>query len=180
MTRIKKRVLTSLLLLCLVSGSSLALAGCDVAEEVSQAAADAVSQLLEGEVEGKVGKEYATIWFTFSVTSLEVTQSYDDYAAAEGNTLVVAHIIETNTSDSSVTFGTFDWFVDDGSLVNPVYPLDAFTDEMMPSSFSLASDETAEYDVVIECAADLTGSYLMYIEVDEYDTMYTTFKIPLS
>lgn len=180
MTGVKKRVAAGLLLLCLVSASSPSLAGCDVAEEVPHVAGEAVSQLFEGDVIGEVGTEYVTKWFSFTVASLEVTQSYGTYTAAESNTLVVAHIIETNTSGASLPFGTYDWFVADDLLTERIFPLDAFTDEMMPSSFTLSDGKTGEYDVVIEYSTSLADPFLIYIEAGAQGSTYSTFKIPLS
>lgn len=180
MKSMKKRVISLLLSLAMVS--TLMLSGCGVGEQVRQATDDAVSavtNILQGENIGEVGKEYATKWFKFTVESMTTTSSIPDYAATEGNILVVARITETNTSGSSQPFGTFDWFVDDDSLMDYIYPLDPLNDEMMPASFSLADGETATYDVVIEYPNNLANPFLMYIEADDQGETYSTFKIPI-
>ncbi len=135
---------------------------------------------ISGDVTGVVGEEYETKWFTFTVDSMETAQSYGDYTAPDGFVLLIAHITETNISGSEQPFGTFDWFVADGTASGIEYdPLDPFNNEMMPTEFMLDNDETASYDVVVEYPADLATPYLMYLEVDEYGTTYTTFKIPV-
>ena len=182
MKSLKMRMMTLVLSLCLVS--SVALTGCGAGEQVQQTAADvaetvsnAAAQLIEGDVTGRVGKEYTTKWFTFTVDSMETVASYDDYTAAEGNTLLVAHITEKNISGSSQPFGTFDWLVDDDSLAEYIYPLDPFNGDMMPASFTLADGEEASYDVVIEYSTSLANPFLMYMEVDDQGDTYTSFKI---
>ncbi len=177
MSNLKKRGLALVLALCMVS--TFTLTACNQVEQAANDVSNAVAQMIEGDVTGVVGTEYATKWFTFTVDTMETAQSYGDYTAAEGNTLLVAHITETNTSGSSQPFGTFDWFVDDSSLPDYIFPLDPFTDEMMPASFNLSDGETASYDIVIEYATSLAEPYLMYIEVDEEGTTYTSFKIPI-
>ena len=180
MTSIKKRVLTLLVSLSMVA--TLSLSACGAGEQMQRAVDDvtnAVGQLIQGDVTGEVGKEYTTQWFTFTINSLSIEDSYDGHTAAEGNSLVVAHITETNISGVTQPFGTFDWFVDDSSLAEYIFPLDPFNNTMMPTSFDLADKETASYDVVIEYPSNLAEPFLMYIEVDEQGTTYTTFKVPV-
>lgn len=180
-TTIKRRFMAVLVSLSLVA--TVSLGACGAGEQVQQAADDiasSVAQLIEGEVTGEAGVEYTTQWFTFEVESMSVANTYADYTAAEGNTLVIAHITETNISGASQPFGTFDWFVDDDSLTDYIYPLDPLNDAMMPTSFTLADGESASYDVVIEYPASLAAPYLMYIEADETGATYTTFKIPIA
>jgi hypothetical protein len=136
-------------------------------------------EVISGEFTGSVGKGYETRWFQFTVDSMTTASSYEGYTADAGYILVIAHVTETNIFGSTQPFGTFDWFVDDSTLTDYIYPLDPFTDDMMPDSFDLRDGETASYDVVIEYPADLANPYFMYIEADEEDNRYATFKIPI-
>jgi hypothetical protein len=172
-----KSVAVLLLTLSMISG--LTLTACGAVEQAANSAAESLAQLIEGDVTGTVGTEYRTMWFTFTVDSMETTQSYNDYAASDGNTLVIAHITETNNSGADQPFGTFDWFVDDTSLPEYIYPLDPLNDDMMPVEFTLSDGETASYDVVIEYPDNLANPYLMYIEADDEGQTYTTFKVPV-
>ena len=135
--------------------------------------------IISGEVIGEVGVKYETKWFTFTIESINVAQTYGDYTAAEGNALVIAHVSLTNTSGAEQPFGTFDWLVDDDSLLEYIYPLDYFTEGMMPDEFELLDGESASYDVVIEFSDSLNTPYFMYLEVDDKGTTYGTFKLPL-
>jgi uncharacterized membrane protein len=134
---------------------------------------------ISGEFTGEVGRGYETKWFQFTVDSMTTASSYEGYTAASGNTLLIAHITETNIFGSTQPFGTFDWFVDDTSLDEYIYPLDPLNSDMMPDSFELRDGATASYDVVIEYPSNLANPYFMYIEADEDDNRYATFKIPI-
>lgn len=180
MGTIKKRVVALLVALSMVS--SLALTACNATDQIQEAANDAISQVaqaIQGDVTGEVGTEYQTQWFTFSVDSMSVAPTYGDYTAAEGNSLVIATITETNTSGQSQAFGTFDWFVDDDSLADYIYPLDPTTEQMMPLDFTLEDGDTVTYDVVIEYPSNLANPFLMYIEADTEGNTYTTFRVPV-
>lgn len=182
MKGMKQRIVALVVALSMVFAFTLT--GCsdvtDVVEQVADDAATAAAQFIEGNVTGEVGQEYETKWFKFTVDSMEVSSTYGDYTAADGNNLLIAHITETNNSGSSQPFGTFDWFIDESSLDDYIYPLDPLNDEMMPIDFRLADGETASYDVVIEYPASLASPFLMYIEADDQGQTYTTFKIPVN
>lgn len=176
----KKRIIAVLVALCMVS--TLSLTACGVGEQVQQAtddAIEAVAQMIDGEVTGEIGTEYTTKWFTFTVDSMSTSYSYGDYTAEAGNILVIAHITEKNISGATQPFGTFDWFVDDTTLADYIYPLEPMNDDMMPESFELSDGETASYDVVIEFPEDLANPFLMYIEADDQGSTYDTFMIPI-
>lgn len=181
--RAKTLALSSLaIILCVMLSLSLFACGQDTspAQQDDTAAITSSSEMLEGDITGVVGTEYETKWFTFTIDSLSSASSYGDYTAADGNLLAVAHITETNTSSDQQHFGTFDWFVDDGSFENLYYPLDPLNDTMMPASFVLEAGETASYDVVIEYPLELAAPSLMYVEADDQGGIYVTFKVPLS
>lgn len=137
------------------------------------------AQQLSGEVTGQVGTEYATKWFKFTVNSLTTTQSFADHTASGGNMLVVANITITNTSGSTQPFGTFDWFIDDDSLTEYIWPMDPLNSSMMPTSFDLEDGSTVTYDVVIEASADLASPYLIYAEMGADQSVGTMFKIAI-
>ena len=172
MKTLNKKVLSVLLCLCMVSAFTLS--ACGIEEQIAR--------LVQGENIGEVGKEYSTKWFTFTVDSMSTTQSIPEYSANEGNLLLVATITQTNTSGARQPFGTFDWFVDDTSLPDYLYPeeLNSVNSTMMPDEFWLSDGESATYTVVIEFPENLASPFLVYIEVDENEQTYATFKIPIS
>ncbi len=171
MKKFKMGAMSALLALCMAM--TLGLGGCGVGDQVAQ--------LISGNVTGEVAKEYQTKWFTFTVESMSIGDTYEGYTAGAGNTLLIAHITETNTSGQSQPFGTFDWYVTPDSTTPEdfIYPLDPLNDNMMPLEVYLQDGETLSCDVVIEYPADLSNPHLMYIEVDEHGDTYTTFKIPV-
>lgn len=184
MNKPKRRIAVLFATLCMLS--SLAFAACGSDEQAQQTADGSPGasstdvQTITNDTTGEVGVEYATKWFVFTVESLTTAQSYDAHAAADGNSLAIAHVTLTNTSGSSQEFGTYDWLVDDDTLSAYLYPLDPINSEMMPSSFTLSDGETASYDVVIEYPADLSNPFFMYIEADDQGNTYGTFRIPIA
>ena len=137
---------------------------------------------VSGNIIGQVGTTYATRWFDFTFNSMYTSNSYEGITAGNGNTLVVANITITNTTDSPQPFGTFDWLMDDASLPDYIRPLDppsGANSMMMPTNFTLGPGDTATYDVVIEYPANAPNPYFQYIEVSSTGEVYTTFSIPI-
>ena len=141
--------------------------------------ADIIDQILSGDVMGQVGVKYSTKWFDFTVNSLTTAQSYGSITAGNGNTLVIANLTITNTFGSTQPFGTFDWFVDDDTLAQYIFPLDPVSANMMPLNFDIKDAETVNYDVVIEIPANLPNPVFMYMEISSSGDVYTSFKIPI-
>jgi hypothetical protein len=176
------------LLLSLIVATSLALTGCngnnnnnDSSDDSSNVVDEVVSQLLDGDVTGQVGNEYQTTWFKFTVNSMETASSFEGYDASSGNTLLIANVTITNTFGSTQPFGTFDWFVDDGSMNAPIFPIDPLDGvaSMMQDSYDLQDGQTVTYDVVVEYPSNQTNLYFMYIEIDAQQNIGTTFKIAI-
>ena len=177
----KKRLVALLVSACLVA--TLGLVGCGGSGNQSQSSgnpvSEAISQMLEGDVTGQVGQEYATKWFTFTVNSLTTDTSYEGFSAADGNKLVIANVTITCTFPEPQAFGTFDWFVMGSNVNNEIWPISPLNDNMMPDNFMLGNKETVTYDVVVEFPANLSNPYFMYTEVDEKGQVFTTFKLPI-
>jgi len=175
---IKKRIVVGLVSVCMAATLGLGLVGCGGGNP-GQQIADTVTQLTGGDVTGKVGNEYATKWFNFTVNSMSTNTSFAGHTAADGNKLVIANITITNTFGTPQTFGTFDWFVmGDGSA--EIYPLPPLNNSMMPENFEIKADETVTCDVVVEFPEDLKNPFFMYTEVDEQGSVFASFKIPIS
>jgi len=171
------------LLVALSMAATLGLAGCNGGGSSDQsdsgnAMSDMMSQLVEGDVTGQVGKEYATKWFTFTINSMSTGSSFAGYDAISGSKLVIANITITNTYGTPQPFGTFDWFVQ-GEGSSQFLPMSPLNNGMMPDSFELGSNETVTYDVVVEFPEDTKTPYFMYVEIDEGGNVYTTFKLPI-
>lgn len=176
------------LLVAACMAATLGLAGClgggggDDAEDTTtplEGISNALSQLVEGDVTGKVGTEYATKWFTFTVNTMNTASEFAGHEAKEGNTLVVANITITNTFGEPQPFGTFDWIVDDDTLEHRIHPMAPLNSSMMPEDYTLNDGQSVTYDVVVEYPADLANPHFMYIEMDENERVFTTFKIPI-
>ena len=172
------------LLVVVSMAAALTLTGCTGGsnnDQTSQGGSitDTISQLLEGDVNGQVGQEYATKWFTFTVNSMSTGTSFAGYTAGSGNKLVIANITITNTFGSAQPFGTYDWFVKGDGSTEEIWPLSPLNNTMMPDSFMVNDNETVTYDVVVEFPSDLKNPMFMYTEVDEKGSVFTTFKIAI-
>lgn len=137
------------------------------------------SETISGEVTGRIGQEYSTRWFDFTINSMTTSESFEGYTAASGNTLLIANITITNTFGKTQPFGTYDWLLDDDSLADYISPMNPLSDTMMPESFDLPDGETVTYFVVFEYSSSLANPCLKYIELDENKTAYATFSIPV-
>jgi len=139
------------------------------------------TQQLSGDVTGQVGTTYSTRWFDFTVNSMQISSSYDGITAANGNNLAIVNVTITSTFDTPQPYGTFDWFVDDDSLPNFIWPLDPVSGSanMMPKEFTLDPGQSVTYDVVIEYPANLANPYFMYTEIGASGDVYTSFRIPV-
>jgi hypothetical protein len=152
----------------------------DAVENVSGGAGELLGQLLSGDVTGEIGKDYRTEWFSFNVKSIHSVSDYAGYAPGEGNILVDVLITETNIFEETLPMGTSDFYMDDTSFLEYIFPISPLDDTMMPDEFALGVDETVEYHLIYELPADVTDLRLLYTEIDENEVEHATFTIPVS
>jgi len=148
-------------------------------QQVTDTVKDVAAQILDGQVTGEVGKTYRTQWFDFTVISIDKVDSYAGHSAPEGYQLYDVLITETGTFSTPSPMGTFDFYMDDPSFPDYIFPIDALDDNMMPDEFPLAKNETVEYHMIYEIPTNVTNLVLMYTEIDETDAEGTTFSIPI-
>jgi len=160
---------------------AITVAGCGKSPEaLVNEVINTATQWLSGDVTGEVGKTYATDWFEFTIHSIEEVGAYAGYSPVDGCTLYDVVITETNIFDTAIPMGTFDFYMDDASFEEYIWPIDPLDDTMMPEAFDLAPGETVRYHMVYEIPSDVTGLMLMYTEVDEEDNEGRTFTIHIS
>jgi hypothetical protein len=167
MKKVVRVVLAALLTLAVVP----LVAGCNVQ--------DAVSQFLEGNVSGQVGKEYKTIWFNFTIKSIDKVQTYQGKTAPAGYEYIDVVVSETNTFDEPLPMGTFDWYVDAPSFREYVDPENPWHSSMMPTEFTLKIGETQQYHMIFEVPTGTSGLKLVYEEIDEKGSTHSTFTIDI-
>jgi len=146
-------------------------------ENVTNSVTDSIGQLINGNVTGEVGKTYSTQWFSFTIKSIETVSEYAGHTAPDGMKLIDVVVEETNIFDSPIPMGTFDYYVDEASLIDYIYPISPLDETMMPDEFELAVDETVEFHMIFEVPADINNYQLLYTEVDEYSEEGATFTI---
>jgi hypothetical protein len=138
---------------------------------------EAIGSYLKGDVTGEVGKRYSTKWFQFTVKSVEKTQEYAGYEAEDENILVDVVVTERCTFDETTDMSKDDFYLDEESFPDYIFPIDPFDDSMMPAEFQLEPKEEREYHMVYEIPADTTGLKLVYIEQDIEGNIGATFTI---
>ncbi|MCL2529449.1 MAG: DUF4352 domain-containing protein [Coriobacteriia bacterium] len=175
----------AVLLMCLFAAAALTFTGCG------------------GDVTANTGTEYKTMWFKFTVNSIETETSYGGYTAAGGNQLLVANVTITNSLSDQQSFGTWDfWYVssdvfrhnEDLPLYYPMSPLEdtalindhmaasgvtVLNTQMMPDNFFLSPGDSATYDIVIEFPANMPSPHFIFTEIDEDSRIYKSFKYPI-
>lgn len=162
-----------------VESSGTSTASNTLADSVNNAL-DAVGQLLSGDVTGEVGKNYSTQWFTFNVKSIETVAEYAGYTPAEGNKLIDVVVTEKNIFGEEIPMGTIDFYLDEDSFEEYVFPIAPLDDTMMPEEFGLAANETVEYHLIYEVPEDISAMNFMFTEFDESETVGATFTIPFT
>lgn len=171
----KQTILIAALILTFV----LSLTGCNTAaiQDGVNNAMSAMDDIISGDVSGEIGKTYSTQWFRFNIKSIEAVSEYAGYSPAEGNQLIDVVVTEKNIFDDKIIMGTLDFYVDEISFEEYVYPMAPLDDTMMPEEFYLAVNESVEYHMVFEVPADIKSLNLLYTEIDENDNEGATFTI---
>ena len=153
----------------------------DVGTKVIDDIKHSVAKMIQGNINGEVGKVYATQWFQFVIESIEAVDSYAGYAPEDGYILVDVFISEKGTfaDEESSPMGTFDFYMDSDTFSDYIYPLDPFDGTMMPLEFDLARDEIVSYHMVYEIPEGVTDLKLMYTEVNVESSKGATFVIKI-
>lgn len=131
----------------------------------------------DGYAEGRLGDVMQTYFFTYSVNSAYVCDTYEGYTPAEGNELLVAEVTIKNTSRSSIEMYDTDFqaqwgATDDNSFSLPI-TFDAETgedkgtvsDAQLPGTYTLGVNEARTGLLVFEVPAgsrDLSISHMEY------------------
>ena len=178
----KKRLLATVtlafaLVLVLSSCSKAAESLNDAVSSGIDSASSAIDNLLSGNVTGEIGKSYSTQWFSFTVKSIKSVPEYAGYTPAEGMQLIDVVVTEKNIFNQTIPMGTSDFYLDENSWPDYIYPMDPLDDTMMPIEFDLAVGETAEYHMVYEVPAEFSAMMLLYTEIDVTETEGATFTI---
>ena len=181
----KKRLLATV---TVVFALLLVLTSCSKASDLIDSASSAVNSgldnatsaldnFLSGDTIGEVGKTYSTQWFSFNVKSITAVDEYAGYTAADGMQLIDVVVQEKNIFDQTIPMGTADFFTDEATWPDYIYPMDPLDDTMMPIEFDLAVGETVEYHLIYEVPEGFNSMMLVYVEYDITETEGATFTI---
>jgi len=158
----------------------IALTGCEHTisfKDPAEERKDSISELIAGDVAGKVSETYKTKWFEFTIQSIDKVKSYADHKAKEGYQLYKVLITEKSVWDSSVPMGIFDFYMDDIDFTEYIWAMSPLDDTMMPEEFELEPNQTVQYVMVFEVPTNTTNLALVYTENDESGEEGATFSI---
>ena len=153
----KKRLLTAALALALALG--LAACGGD-----------------GGNNEGRVDDTMETYFFNFTVNGAYLTNDYEGYTPAEGNTLLVADITVKNTFQESIEMYDIDFQAQWGEEGEDAYAypittdmetfteLDPVGENQLPGTYPMAVDEERTGELVYEVPAGHVDFSISYLE----------------
>ena len=126
--------------------------------------------------EGRAGDTMETYFFEFTVNSATLTDDYEGYTPAEGNTLLVAEVTVKNTFQESIEMYDADFQLGWGDGEDDfAYPITINTETMeemdpvgenqLPGTYTLAVDEERTGDLVYEVPTDLVDFSISYLEL---------------
>lgn len=114
---------------------------------------------------GDIGRTFSTMFFDYTVLSVETPAQYHGYTPEDGNKLLVVRVRVKNDYGSTLPMYDTDfplfWGDDDYEYA---WAVDAFTDDMMPLEWELADGKEAEWDMLFEVPADKMDFSLSYQE----------------
>ena len=129
-----------------------------------------------GSNEGRVEDTMETYFFDFTVNSAYLTNEYEGYTPAEGNTLLVAGITVKNTFQESIEMYDTDFQAQWGDDAEDAYAypittdmetfteLDPVGENQLPGTYSLAVDEERSVELVYEVPTGHVDFSISYLE----------------
>lgn len=136
----------------------------------------------DGLAEGKIGNTMRTYWFDFSVNSAYLCDSFAGYDAADGNNLLVVDITVTNTFNEALPMFDSDFWVEWGSddadaYAYPIENAAALGNNILPTEYYLAIDETETGLLLYEVPDGYTEFAIAYIEINTDDETGDVFVV---
>jgi len=147
------------------------------AERRKEARRENISDFLSEDVTGETGETYQTKWFDFTIDSIDEIDSYAGHTAEEGNRLLKVQVAETSTWDETITLGTFDFYMDDPSFEEFIWPITPKDSTMMPEKFDLEPGATVQHVMIFDVPTNTTELALMYTEYYDNKDIGNTIMI---
>jgi len=115
-----------------------------------------------------IGDTISTVWFDFTVDSVEVLNEYEGYTAQEGKKLLVVQLSLKSTFTSSSDMFQEDfvagWDLVDEDDFDYVEPLSAYCDAQFPDEYSLGINESRTGLLIYEVPADQKDFWINFME----------------
>lgn len=165
----------------------LGMAGCGTKKESSVSDEEPKVIIIEAEdgfASGNATDIMRTAFFDFSIDSAYTADSYQSFAAEEGNQLLIAQITIKNTMTSSIPMFDTDFqaqWGDDEDDQAFSFPLtaegDAAEGEMLPEEYELAINESRTGLLVFQVPADKKDFSVSYQEIFDTQEKGDTFFV---
>lgn len=131
--------------------------------------------------DGRIGDRMRTVFFEFTVNSVEYPDSYGDITPADGNQLVVADVTVRNVFSQTLPMSIYDFQIQWGDGDQDYgYQEEGLTgDNLMPDQWQLMRGASETYKLLYEIPADADPNKLSisYLEVWEDNTQGDVFFV---
>lgn len=179
----KKKIFTTLVFATMV----FSLVGCHFSSNVSSNIEQNISSDSTSMVAESTGNSVSVEWFDMTVESSQITQTYGNYTAAEGNQLIDVVVSLTSTDSIDNTFWSVEFMLDDPTDTElygiPVQADLIGAEDVMPVEFGLAPDESVTYHIIYEIPNTSKDLSLVFVEYfddgTEEGSMGELYTIPL-
>ncbi len=136
----------------------------------------------DGGAEGGIGDTFRTIFFDFSVDSVDYPSEYEGYRPADGYQLLDAVITVKNTFGEELPMYNSDFQIQWHDLGNGDEDYDYgiemdSSSTVMPSEFGLANGDSCTYHVIYEVPADAKEFSISYLEYFSDETEGDVFFV---
>lgn len=135
----------------------------------------------DGYFSGRIGDHMRTVFFEFTVNSVEYPEAYGDITPADGNQLVLADVTVRNVFSQTLPMSIYDFQIQWGEGDEDFgYQAEGLTgDNLMPDQYQLLRGASESYKLLYEIPADADPNKLSisYLEVWDDNTEGDVFFV---
>ena len=170
--RISKKLVACI---AMVLTACMMLSACGIGASVNN-----VVSAENGGAEGKIGTTFRTVFFDYSVDSVDYPSEYEGYTASEGMQLLDVVVTIKNTFGSTLPMFNDDFQIQWHDLGDgdDDYDFGIIMDDsstVMPYEYSLANGKTCNYHIIYEVPAEATEFSVSFQEFFDDNTMGDVF-----
>lgn len=135
----------------------------------------------DGYFSGRIGDHMRTVFFEFTVNSVEYPEAYGDITPADGNQLVLADVTVRNVFSQTLPMSIYDFQIQwgDGDQDFGYQAEGLVGDNLMPDQYQLLRGASESYKLLYEIPADADPNKLSisYLEVWDDNTEGDVFFV---